>query len=405
MYNPSLIAVVSLEYDWTTVISGTTTILESVYFIDSINGWVVGGYGTILRTTNGGEDWVAQTSNTKNWLKDVWFTDSNNGWVVGGYGTILYTSNGGTSWVFQTSGIDDHLQGVYFVNRTHGWAVAYGGAIIVTQNGGQTWENQTSNTIKNLNELYFFNATLGYVVGRDGTILWTINGGEHWQTKNIETSIGLKGITFSKNLGVLVGGFGTIYCSSDYGDNWYLKNTGTSDHLENCEMSPEGMGVVVGDSGTILITEDYGNSWNISSNDINYDLRDVVFLTDEETILIVGDGGVITKGKLKIATTALTTDISEEITILLFGILLITAISIIGFSVVQIANKRRRITTYRPTRISFHCQLDNERHPVSDSGYKCQSCSRMVCASCDQQSAMSGMNNCPYCGGMLVRFQ
>jgi len=33
------------------------------------------------------------------WLRDIDFYDANNGWIVGGYGLILRTTDGGESWI------------------------------------------------------------------------------------------------------------------------------------------------------------------------------------------------------------------------------------------------------------------------------------------------------------------
>ena len=58
--------------------------LECVCFVDQNNGWAVGWYGTILRTTNGGDNWIFQFNGATNTLYGVSFTDLNNGTVVGG---------------------------------------------------------------------------------------------------------------------------------------------------------------------------------------------------------------------------------------------------------------------------------------------------------------------------------
>jgi photosystem II stability/assembly factor-like uncharacterized protein len=50
-----------------------------------------------LRTTDGGATWVAQHSGTTNDLHDVSFVDANTGTVVGKWGTILRTTDGGGS--------------------------------------------------------------------------------------------------------------------------------------------------------------------------------------------------------------------------------------------------------------------------------------------------------------------
>ena len=53
------------------------------------------GYGTILRTTDGGATWTKQFIGTSNDLIGVSFTDANTGTVVGQGGTIMRTTTGG----------------------------------------------------------------------------------------------------------------------------------------------------------------------------------------------------------------------------------------------------------------------------------------------------------------------
>ena len=69
-------------------------------FSDTRHGWAVGDNSTyrrgrILATSDGGIDWQAQKIQTDEALLGVAFPDATHGWVVGWYGTILATSNGG----------------------------------------------------------------------------------------------------------------------------------------------------------------------------------------------------------------------------------------------------------------------------------------------------------------------
>jgi hypothetical protein len=56
-------------------------------------------------------------------------------------------------------------------------------------------------------------------------------------------------------------------------------------------------------------------------------------------------------------------------------------------------------------RKTFFCQLDNEKHPETDSGYECEQCSRMICGSCYTDMSQTGITACPYCKGNLVQVQ
>jgi hypothetical protein len=66
---------------------------------------------------------------------DVSVGGKGNVWVVGDYGAILHSSDGGKTWSRQDSGISDSLLGVGFVNEREGWAVGELGVILHTLGG------------------------------------------------------------------------------------------------------------------------------------------------------------------------------------------------------------------------------------------------------------------------------
>src|SRR5438874_3398628 len=78
--------------------------LRGASFVDANIGTVVGEYGTIVRTTDGGNSWTVQASDTTQALWAVSFADANNGTAVGEGGTIVRTTDGGDHWASQPSG-------------------------------------------------------------------------------------------------------------------------------------------------------------------------------------------------------------------------------------------------------------------------------------------------------------
>src|SRR5438094_9019547 len=107
-------------------------------FVDANTGTVVGEYGTIVRTTDGGNSWTIQFSGTTQNLWAVSFKDSNKGTAVGVGGTILGTTDGGASWVPQTSGTTLQLRGVSLSDANTGTAVGEGGTILRSTDGGNS---------------------------------------------------------------------------------------------------------------------------------------------------------------------------------------------------------------------------------------------------------------------------
>lgn len=56
-------------------------------------------------------------------------------------------------------------------------------------------------------------------------------------------------------------------------------------------------------------------------------------------------------------------------------------------------------------REAFFCQLDNEKHPSTDSAYECEQCSRKICGDCHNTITQTGVTRCPYCKGGLLQVQ
>ena len=88
-----------------TIDKGTS--LSKMHFVDSMNGWVIGGRHSdptsLLRTTDGGNTWkkvlLAHDENDDLWLADVLFIDKMHGWICGNNGTVFSTHDGGDSWI------------------------------------------------------------------------------------------------------------------------------------------------------------------------------------------------------------------------------------------------------------------------------------------------------------------
>ena len=111
----------------------TGNALNDVYFVDGSTGWAVGAYGTIIKTTDGGDNWSVQSTYKTYELKGVCFTDLNHGAAVGfaeaGYGfsgIILRTTDGGNNWIMQSNGASCMLNGVFFNDKYNGIVVGGG---------------------------------------------------------------------------------------------------------------------------------------------------------------------------------------------------------------------------------------------------------------------------------------
>lgn len=192
---------------WIQQTSGITYPLSCVCFADPLTAYIISdghyydweGEGTVLKTTNGGANWDILVSG-REWLpirpRGVWFyltsvyfIDSMNGCIVG-YGDahainaeyvftdsfILNTTDGGITWS-ETEGYERVLSSVHFPDLNTGYVVGDKGEIRRTTNSGVAWSDETSGTVKQLRSVFFIDSLTGYAVGDLGIILKTTNGG------------------------------------------------------------------------------------------------------------------------------------------------------------------------------------------------------------------------------------
>ena len=299
---------------WTQLNNDTfpTYNLYSVYFIDSLTGYIAGDHGTILYTSNGGRNWSVDTSGTTQTLTSVFFTDSTTGYAVGLNGTILKTTNGGRNWILyssKTGKITNDLSSVYFTNDTTGCIVG-SGVILYTTNGGIKWNKSLSNTTQSLYSVNLINND-GYAVGDSG-IIKTTNRGETWTPPINETADYLQSICFTDSMtGYAVGWFGSILKTMDGGQNWHSQANGIGDSyiFSGIYFTNASTGYIVGEEngiGTILKTVTGGSVWTSILNDALPPFNSV-FFTDSTTGYIVGNKGIILKttqggGALSITT-------------------------------------------------------------------------------------------------------
>jgi len=115
--------------------------LTSLHFINLSTGWVVSEQSKyVFRTTNSGVKWdtVAQIpSGSTEYLYSVYFTNSLMGWIGGSNTRLFKTTNGGFNWVQQLIPTGMFIDNMSFVNDSVGWAVGGPGVIINTTTGGQ----------------------------------------------------------------------------------------------------------------------------------------------------------------------------------------------------------------------------------------------------------------------------
>lgn len=239
---------------WSQRPMGNNDWLTAVDFVSSNRGWVLGVYnegvpGRIWHTQDGGRHWVQQTNPTGcDVLTDVKFVSKQIGIIVGRYGTILRTGNGGLSWQHMTSGTSDSLGAVDFPTAAIGYATGIKGRILKTVDGGTVWSPLNSGTTRDVRDVRFTTATLGWVVGANGMIMRTGNGGVTWNKQPSGTGKALAGVDFvNASTGWAVGSAGTILRTANGGASWVKQASGTTAFLHAVDFVSVAKGFAVGE--------------------------------------------------------------------------------------------------------------------------------------------------------------
>jgi photosystem II stability/assembly factor-like uncharacterized protein len=217
---------------WEVLNTGTKRNLLSVAFASPDLGIAVGDFGTIVRTEDGGDTWnkipipsniplpeeIARTIDpTDVLLYDAVFTSPERAWIVGEFGVIFTTADGGKTWTAQESPIETTLFGVHFSDTLRGWAVGIESAMLHTTDGGTTWRKQ-SVPIQRGEPLSLYDVEVegqfGWVVGDSGLILHSSDGGETWTRVDVPISFAahwLRGVCLNAGgFGLMVGSDGLI---------------------------------------------------------------------------------------------------------------------------------------------------------------------------------------------------
>jgi photosystem II stability/assembly factor-like uncharacterized protein len=227
--------------------------LFAVSVVDATTAHIIGDKSTYSYTTDGGKSWNTRTLKVASEeaigedqalafedpvLYDVEFLDAKHGYIVGEFGKIYYTQDGGVSFVEQHESLMDDsvvdildlptLFDVEFVNDQHGIAAGLDGRIAETTDGGKNWDFRPTNVEDFVDP--FYSATIladgtRWVVGASGQVARADRGAEFGRGDlGSRVNNWIRRVRFHGDKhGWLVGGFGLIMSTEDGGKTWYRR--------------------------------------------------------------------------------------------------------------------------------------------------------------------------------------
>jgi photosystem II stability/assembly factor-like uncharacterized protein len=219
--------------------------LHRVFFADTHSGYAIGtttDKAVVFKSEDGGANWNG-VYQTKLPLYGLYFRSADEGWVVGGSGTILYTSNGGKTWNGAKSGTDADLLAITADSSGSVFVVGTRGTVLKSATG-EAWRKCAIHATVDLTNVASLPSGLLLVLGRDrlftssdaGTT-WITHGPYKWDT--------FSGLAFAnEKLGFLISG--QLFRTTDGGNTLSWLSVSPSEHVNQVRITDASTYLLVG---------------------------------------------------------------------------------------------------------------------------------------------------------------
>jgi len=239
--------------------SGTQNYLFAIQMLSESRGFAVGDRSVLVETVDGGKTWTPRTLTVAApegeaaedpdlllamqdpVLYDVRFLNDKVGWVVGEFGRILRTEDGGQTWKEQQAtlmgehtGIVDPMDiptffGIHPIIEQEAIVTGLEGRIARTKDAGQTWVFEAMKLDYPIADpLYAPFVTADgteWAVGAAGEVVTKKASDAVWSRADLGNPLftWIRSIDFADpSNGWLVGGYGNVLHTSDGGKSWRL---------------------------------------------------------------------------------------------------------------------------------------------------------------------------------------
>ena len=287
--------------------AGTST-FRRIKFVNSLQGWVGGDDGKILKTSDGGNEWTLLTTSPYYSIgNDMAAISATKAIIATNEGTLITTTNGGTSFTATTLDNGNSLNAIHFPTASIGYVAGVSGKLWKTTNGGTNYSLLSTTTAQDLTEIYFPTTNTGYIVDAFTSIYKTTNAGNNWTTVNISGIGGTKQLYFvNETLGYTVNSEGDVFKTIDGGNSFTAAGSTCLQTPFDMQFINDSTGFVVGSfvnaSCDVSYTINGGLTWNDLTFPYAYagwgvfafDTSSIFLVGQNQTILKTGDGDVIT---------------------------------------------------------------------------------------------------------------
>ncbi len=266
--------------------------LTAVSFASATDGWAVGHYGVILRTTDAGETWQLQL----NGIQANRLTLAAAQAAVAGNnpspGTALAIKR---AKFFENAGPDKPFLTLWTPSPREALVLGAYRLAMKTIDGGKTWTDWSLHIADSLSHNLYDITPVGgqlFVAAETGLIFRSADGGNSFVKLMQPGNATLFGVIGTGDQGVLAFGVaGQAYWSGDSGNTWRAVTLGTNANLTSACMLNNGAIVVASESGTLYISPSHRNKFRMLPIALPMAAFDIVQAANDD-LVIVGSSGI-----------------------------------------------------------------------------------------------------------------
>lgn len=279
---------------WQVIPTNSSAYLTSVFFINSMTGYIGGINGFLSKTTDGGVSWTVQDPLfASSFVRDLYFINANTGYLCGDNGFIRKTTNGGNNWIPLTTNTIGGIYGIDAADELNVYASVTDGTILRSTNGGASFTG-VSVSANQLLTVDFSSRDTGYVSGQGGVVYKTTDAGLTWNFLNAFTLNNFWDIcALNNNELYLAAYYGTLRKSAN-GGGTFKSAFGNNYLFEDIQMINKMIGYTCGLDGILNKTTDGGNTWSAQISNTTESLNEIFFL-DANTGYAAGTNGLLLK--------------------------------------------------------------------------------------------------------------
>lgn len=280
---------------WITLDSGTLIELSAVLVDDADTYWVGGEFGTLMKTTDGGDTWNTQVLAQAGDIGSIVRINDTTLLFAADGGQIGRSIDNGATWTIIATEAPNVLYDITSFGE-HVWASGRDGGLVYSADQGATWTLQNSGSTSRLHGIHAIDAMNVVCVGRDGTYLQTSNGGATWTSAILADEEDLIDVIFladAQQTGLIAGPPSEILRTPDLGGTW--NSVPYNSLLEVGAFASEDPSIVyaVGADALILRSFDQGASWDTMTTTAIAELGGVA--VKDGIAIAAGSNGTILK--------------------------------------------------------------------------------------------------------------